>query len=46
MLITYDVNVGSGSANGEVDVPDDASEAEIALAILNDLYEYSYTVSQ
>ena len=45
MQVNYDVNGGSGSANGTVDVPDDAGEAEIALAILNDLYEYSYTVS-
>lgn len=38
----YEVNVGTGAANGEVIVDDDANDDEIRLAILNDLYYVTY----
>ena len=39
----YEVNVGTGIANGEIIVSEDATDGDIALAILNDLYEYHYS---
>lgn len=38
----YEVNVGSGSANGSVLVEDNASDDDIRLAIMDDLYCVSY----
>ena len=39
---TYEVNVGSGSCNGSVFVPEGATDDQIRLAILDRLYEISY----
>lgn len=39
---TYEVNVGSGSCNGSVFVPEGATDDQIRLAILDSLYEVSY----
>lgn len=39
---SYEVNVGSGSATGSVLVSGDATDDEIRLAIMNDLYDVSY----
>ena len=38
----YEVNVGGGCATGYVYVPDDATDDDIRLAILDDLYDVSY----
>ena len=38
----YEVNVGSGAATGSVLVPADATDDQIRLAILDDLYEVTY----
>ena len=38
----YEVNVGSGCATGSVLVSEYATDDEIRLAIMNDLYEVSY----
>lgn len=38
----YEVNVGSGCATGSVLVSECATDDEIRLAIMNDLYEVSY----
>ena len=40
--IKYEVNVGSGAANGSVLVPDDATDDDIRLAIIDDLYSVNY----
>lgn len=40
--IKYEVNVGSGAANGSVLVPDDATDDDIRLAIMDDLYSVNY----
>ncbi len=42
--VNYEVNVGSGCGNGSVIVPDNATDEEIRLAILDDLYEVVYEV--
>lgn len=42
--IKYEVNVGGGCTNGTVLVDDNATDVDIRLAILNDLYEVSYEV--
>lgn len=38
----YEVNVGSGHCTGSVLVSENATDDEIRLAILNDLYGISY----
>lgn len=38
----YEVGVGGGRCNGSVFVPQDATDDEIRLAILDDLYEVWY----
>ena len=38
----YEVNVGSGVGTGEVIVDDDATDDQIRLAIMDDLYEVTY----
>ena len=38
----YEVNIGGGCATGSVFVPDDASDDQIRLAILDDLYSVEY----
>ena len=43
MIIFYEVNVGTGCATGELLVPDDANDDDIKLAIIDDLYDVSYT---
>lgn len=40
--IQYEVNVGSGCTNGTVFVDDGATDEEIKLAILDDLYDVNY----
>ncbi len=42
--VNYEVNVGSGRGNGTVIVPDNATDEEIRLAILDDLYYVHYEV--
>lgn len=42
MRVFYEVNVGGGCCNGEVFVHDDATEEEIKVAILDNLYSVSY----
>ena len=39
-IYDYEVGIGGGSTTGEVHLPDNATDAEIAEAILNDLYYY------
>lgn len=39
---SYEINIGGGIATGSVVVPDDATDKDIRLAILDDLYEVSY----
>lgn len=39
---TYEVNIGGGVATGSVIVPDNATDDEIRLAIMDDLYDVSY----
>lgn len=39
---TYEVNVGSGCGTGSVFVPESATDDEIYLAIMHDLYDVSY----
>lgn len=46
MVVIYEVNVGSGCCNGEVFVPDNATEEEIKVAILDSLYSVSYTTER
>lgn len=38
----YEVNVGTGCATGSILVSEDATDDEIRLAIMNDLYDVSY----
>lgn len=38
----YEVNIGGGCATGSVMVSEDATDDEIRLAILDDLYDVSY----
>ena len=38
----YEVNTGGGCATGSVFVPDDATDDQIRLAILDDLYSVEY----
>lgn len=40
--IKYEVNVGSGAGTGTVFVNDDATDDDIQLAIMNDLYSVDY----
>lgn len=40
--VKYEVNVGGGAANGSVLVPDDATDDDIRLAIMDDLYCVTY----
>ena len=42
MIIRYDVGVGSGSAQGEIIVDDNATDDEIRAAITDDLYYFWY----
>ena len=42
MWIHYIVNVGTGEATNDIHVDDNATEAEIAEAILDDLYDVRY----
>lgn len=42
MRVFYEVNVGDGACHGEVFVPDNATEEEIKVAILDNLYSVSY----
>ena len=46
MWIKYEVNVGSGAANGSVLVADDATDDDIRLAIMDDLYDVNYTIEE
>lgn len=38
----YEVNVGGGCATGSIFAPENASDDEIRLAILDDLYDVNY----
>lgn len=38
----YEVDVGSGCGTGSVLVPENATDDEIQLAIMNDLYSVNY----
>ena len=38
----YEVNVGSGVGTGSVFLPADATDDQIRLAIMDDLYEVTY----
>lgn len=40
--IQYEVNVGSGCANGTIFVDENATDEEIRLAIMDDLYNVDY----
>lgn len=40
--IQYEVNVGSGCSNGTVFVDENATDEEIRLAIMDDLYDVDY----
>jgi hypothetical protein len=42
--VKYEVNVGSGSANGSVLVEDNANDDDIRLAIMEDLYSVTYEI--
>lgn len=42
MIVIYEVNVGSGSTNGAVYVADNATDDDIRLAIMDDLYFVGY----
>lgn len=42
----YEVNVGSGSGTGSVLLPDNATDDEIRLAIMDDLYDVTYEKEQ
>ena len=42
--IKYEVNVGGGCANGTVFVDDNATDEDIRLTIMDDLYEVWYEV--
>ena len=42
--VEYEVNVGSGCANGTVFVNDDATVDDIKLAIIDDLYSVDYDI--
>ena len=39
--IEYELNIGHALCNGLVFVDDNATDAEIALSVLNDLYDYT-----
>ena len=40
--LKYEVNVGSGAGTGTVFVNDDATDDDILLAIMDDLYSVNY----
>ena len=40
--IRYEINVGTGCANGTIFVKSDATDDEIRLAILDDIYDISW----
>lgn len=44
--IGYEVNVGSGCGTGSVFVDDDATDDDIRLAIMDDLYSVDYWVAE
>lgn len=44
--VKYEVNVGSGCANGTVFVDDDATDDDIKLAIMDDLYSVDYEIKE
>lgn len=44
MWVEYEVNVGGGAGTGSVWVPDNASDDDIRLAIMDDLYYVNYEI--
>lgn len=44
--IRYEVNVGSGCGTGSVFVDDDATDDDIQLAIMDDLYSVDYWAAE
>lgn len=44
MRVIYEVGVGSGCANGEVFVDDNATSDDILLEIMSDLYYVKYEI--
>lgn len=46
MRVKYEVNIGGGCATGTVIVPDDATDDDIRLAILDDLYDVDYEIER